>query len=531
MSSAVGFDPNVPSDWEYIPKEVRHGMRMRAMTETYYMATQVLGYDKMRPSTHGPLCVFLDTCKSRRRMEQMPRSHFKSTLVTVTSRIMDIVRNPGVRILIVGDTGTNAEKHLAKIKGHFEKNRLFRWLFPEVIWDDVRQAEAWSKNQIFVPNNAGHGEPTVDTVGATGAVVSRHYDIINADDLIGESEFYSEADMDRTIEWFTGLEALFVPPVEEGLMDIPSTFWRTNDVYAFAEQFYGKGQEQVPTGPYSYQVGDLAVFRRGALENGEPIFPEGFTKEYFARLQHENPERYAAQYANNPLASGIAYFRPEFLRYYDLVADDGDAWLGAIRDDKGNRLLVRPENLYITSFCDPAAGGAQKFRSSKAAVITTGVSMASGRIFVLDCWLKRAPTNQIIDELFRQNDKYRPQLFSIEANGLQKMLKYWIDERTERENLNPIPYFPFIPKGDKDGERRIKGLQPLFQAGHIYIRKDMLELIAEYNAYPRGTKDGLDCLSQGLEQWNVGFDAVEQEKVQSEYEWFMRQNRNVATGY
>lgn len=531
-SVLADFNPMNPRDLDYVPESVRKGMRLRALTETYYLCTQVLGYEQLRPNTHGPLCVFLDTCTARRRMEQMPRSHFKSTIVTIGHRIQSILKNPEVRILIVGDTGTNAEKHLAKIKGHFERNKLLRWLFPEIFWDDVSQAPAWSKSQIYVRSNAVHGEPTIDTVGATGAVVSRHFDIINADDLIGESEYYSETDMDRTIEWFTGLEALFAPPIEKSLMDIPSTFWRTNDVYAYAEKFYGRGQEKIITGPYSYQVGEIAVFRRGCRENGQPIFPEGFTNEYFERLQAENPERYAAQYANDPFSSDVAYFRSEYLQYYNVLCDnDDDGWIGYYQDDDGRRHLIKPENLYITSFCDPAAGGSQRFRSSRAAVITTGVSYQSDKIYLLDVWLRRAPTNQIIDEIFRQNDKWSPQLFSIEANGLQKMLKYWIDERTDRDGRTPIPYVPFIPRGEKDSDRRIKGLQPLFKAQHIWLRRDMLELIEEYNAYPRGTKDGLDCLSQGLQYWNVGFDAVEQERTQEAYERELRRLRNPITGY
>lgn len=532
MATAVRGDLIPKGDLFQIPESVRQSMRERAMVDTYYLATQVLGYDMLTPNTHGPLTTFLDTCKSTRRMEQMPRSHFKTTIVTIAHRIKNIITNPGVRILIVGDTGPNAQKHLAKIKRHFDSNALFRWLFPELIWEDPTQAQAWNKEQIFVKSTAMHGEPTIDTVGARGAVVSRHFDIINADDLIGENEYYSETDMDRTIDWFSGLEALFVPPHRNSLMDIPSTFWRTNDVYAFAEKLFGNGQPALKTGPYSYQRGEIAVFRRGAREGGQPIFPEAITNEYLDRLQRENPERYAAQYANNPRASGVAYFREEYLKYYDVLNDEPDEWIGAVIGPNGERALIKPDNLFIVSMCDPAAGGKSKFRASKAAIITTGVSYSTGRIFILDLWLKRVPTDKIIDELFRQNDRWKPQIFSIEANGLQKMLKYWIDERTEKENLNPIPYVPFIPRDEKDSDRRIKGLQPLFRAGHIWLQRGtMQDLKEEYDVYPRGTKDGLDCLSQGLGFWNVGWDSVESESNVEDYEREIRRLRNQLTGY
>jgi hypothetical protein len=86
-----------------------------------------------------------------------------------------------------------------------------------------------------------------------------------------------------------------------------------------------------------------------------------------------------------------------------------------------------------------------------------------------------------------------------------------------------------MPKGDKDGERRIKGLQPLFKAGQIFMQRGFFELIEEYSAWPRGLKDGLDALSQGLELWNVDLQSTEEEL--EAYERELESMRNVATGY
>lgn len=539
-----GFNAYDPNDLASVPQHVKEGMRFRALTDTYYLATVIMGYNKLVPNTHGPLCTFLDTCKVNRRLVQMPRSHFKTICVTVVHRTKEVLNDPSRRILIVGDTGPNAWKHLGKIKNQFESNRLLKWLFPDRVWEDTSQAPKWSQESLFLPQDASgtpalHGEPTFDAIGAGGAVVSRHYDTINADDLIGEDEFFSEAEMSKKIEWFSNLEALFVPPLDETLMDIPSTYWRTDDVYAYAEDFYGRGQSPVKTGPFSYQRGDIAVFRRGAVEDGQPIFPvqrdakgkiiNGYPLEFFERLREKNPERYAAQYANNPRSSENAYFQQGFLRYYEVRSDDGML----ITVDRGSGIVevIDCRTLVRISMCDPHAGGSNKFRGSRAAVITTAVDPRFPRIYILDCWIKRAPTDKIVDEIFRQQARWDPETFSIEANGLQKMLKYWLDERMERdpENCPQINYYPFIPTGDKDGERRIKGLQPLFKAGQIWMQRGFFELIEEYSAWPRGLKDGLDCLSQGLSLWNVDLQSTEEELAA--YEAEMERMRNVATGY
>jgi len=467
----------------------------------------------------------------------MPRSHFKTTIVTVAHKLKLIMENPELRVLIVGDTGPNAQKHLAKIKYQLESNQLLRWLFKDRIWEDTSKAPAWSKEQLFLPVDRDgtlptHGEPTFDAIGAGGAVVSRHYNVIDADDLIGEDEYYSETEMNKKIDWFTGIESLFVPPLTQTLMDIPSTYWRTDDIYAFVEEFYGRGKPIEKTGPFSYQIGELAVFRRGNIEDGQPIFPEekgGFSLEFYERLREKNPERYAAQYANNPKSAENAYFRPEFLRFYEIQDEEGFQLVA----NRGNGIIDRVDvrDLYIVSFCDPHAGGSNRFRGSRAAVITTAVDVRFPRIYILDAWIKRAPTNLIIDEIFRQNEKWKPEDFSIEANGLQKMLKYWIDERTEREPYKypEVPYKAYIPKGGKDEEGRIKGLQPLFRAGQIWLQHGFVELLEEYAAWPRGLKDGLDALSQGLHFWGLGLQSTDDEYRM--YEEDMKRDRNVLTGY
>ena len=534
MLSPDGFDLFAQNDLLYVPERVKEIMRYRALNETYYLAYNIMGFDKLRVETHGPLCKFLDTCTLKRRIVQHPRSTFKTTLVTVVGNTQTYLRDDTEQILIVGNSDTNARKHLSKIRIQFERNRLLRFLFPERFWEDVSQASEWSGKALFCPTKALHGEPTFDCAGAGSAIVSRHYTKITADDIIGDDEAYSDVEMDHITEWSTGLESFFIPPFEERQLDIPCTYWRTNDVYAFLEKFHGHGVEPVPTGPFSYMRGNLAVFRRGAIEDGKSIYPEGLPMEFLQRLQETNPERYAAQYANNPMSSDLTTFRPEYRRWYDQRSEDG--WVLSYKHleegGKGEVEIIRAENLYRIGLCDPHAGGSEgrRFKSSRASVMMVGVDTAKQRIFILDCWIKRAATNEIVDEILRQNEKWHPEIFSIEANGLQKMLKHWIDERVERDYRPSVPYDPYIPTGDKDGQYRIKGLQPLYRAGQIYHGRGMLELEEEYLSYPRGLKDGLDCLAQGLKHWNVGWDSVRQDEME-EWEQQLMGMRNVATGY
>lgn len=526
------YNPLRPGDLAQTPERVRLSMAQRGSVDTFYLATVVLGLTKLTVPTHKPLCTFLDTCELLRRIIQMPRSHFKTSIVTICHRIKNVINDPTLRILIVGNSQPNASKHLGKIKRQFESNALFRWLYPERVWEDPKgsQAQEWSNRSLYIPNPALHGEPTFDAIGALGAAVSRHYDVINPDDIIGDEEAYSEVEMERVIEWSTGLESLFVPPIEGGLLDIPCTFWKPNDVYTFLEEFYSHGADPVVTGPYSYQRGNLAVFRRGAREDGKIIFPEAVSEDFLQRLQERNPERYAAQYANDPYASGVSEFRTEWLRYYN-IADSEMEHITYKNPGSDANVIVKTSRLHIVSMCDPhAGGGVRKFRGTRAAVITTGVDVTNARVYILDCWIKKAQTDGIVDEILRQNERWMPQVFSIESNGFQKMLRFWVDERIRNDGLRDVPVFEYSPQGDKDSERRIKGLQPLFRAGQIWSQRGFVDLHEEYAAYPRGFKDGLDCLAQGLLHWNIGFDSISVSEY-DEYEQALSRMRNVVTGY
>jgi hypothetical protein len=265
------------------------------------------------------------------------------------------------------------------------------------------------------------------------------------------------------------------------------------------------------------------------MEDGKLIFPEGVDEKFILRLREVNPERYAAQYANDPYASGVAYFQKQYLRYYTWLIPD-HVIAKPLPDGTMERINVG--TLSIFSYCDPHAGGTavKRIGGTRAAVITVGVQPTTGRVFMLDCWVKKAPTNLIISEIIRQNEKWMPQFFSIEANGLQKMIKPWLEERIARENRIDVPYRPYIPVGPKDGERRIRGLQPLFRAAQIWIQEGFHEFIGEYLAWPRGSVDSLDCFAQGLLDWGMGFDTVTEGEME-EFEENLRSRCSVATGY
>lgn len=507
-------------------ERTREAIAERGKADLFYLASVILGYRDLTKHTHGPLCRFFDTCGLKRRMMFLPRTHYKSSTITIAGSIKDIINDPNVTILIVASTGDNAERFNVEIQRHFMNNQLFQWLYPEVIWDDFNKAPRWNKHETEVPRTTHVREPTVDTLGSRGEVVSRHYKIIRLDDIIGESEFQSETEMRRTCEWLSGVQYLLVPPWEDHLIDIVGTRWKLDDVYAFAEFIYGGRGPTAPLGPHAYKVGrNLAIFSRGARENGVPIFPEKFPSRVLDELQLSDPERYAAQMANDPLSKSATEFQTEWLKYYTF-------------DEKGRVLLEDdPAPLDIQKcptfiLCDPSLGEGKK--SDRTAIHVVCADLRTKfRLVMLEAFIKRIPPNEIIDKLFEFSGKYPwARTLSIESVAFQKALKYWVEERevTTRKTLPTI--YEYTAGGNKSKIQRVKGLIPLFRAKQVYIQSGFTEFIEEYTAWHPQARvdDGLDALAQILEFVDFGWSKETSSQI-DEFNKLMSECRSNLTGY
>lgn len=508
----------------------RKEFRQKGLDDLYFFVKGILGYDLLKPSVHMHLCKFVDTCDSKRRMILMPRSHFKTTIVTIGSAIRDIVRDANVRILVVASSSTNAERFLTEIKNHFIMNDMFKWIFPEFVPDRTSGPNSqWNASEMRIPRTAVFREPTVDTIGARGTVESRHYNKIYADDIIGEKELQSDVEMGRTIEWSMGLESLLIS-AEDGEIDFVGTHWRHGDVYGFLKDYFNANEaEPEPMGPFATRLDEIAVFNRGCRdENGEAIFPEIISTAKLDRLQKKNPLRYAAQYANDPLRSGESVFSPDDLMHYTVGGPNNELIL--FDDDNGDTVKIRWKDLDIVTLTDPSV--AESRGASDTAIITVGRHEIRNLIFVLSTNIGQYPIDEMADFLFEHDANWHPRLQSIEAVAYQKSIKHYMRLKASAEHL-PLPTIrEFTPGARKTKDDRIRGLQPLISAHQIYILPGMRKLIDEVTYYTKDGKskrDGLDALSQLTEYYNVGWDADYEREVRDS--WDERLSKLNATGY
>lgn len=153
-------------------------------------------------------------------------------------------------------------------------------------------------------------------------------------------------------------------------------------------------------------------------------------------------------------------------------------------------------------FLDPAAGkqGRDQLRKElarSAIVVVTQDSMQ--RVFVLEAWAKRCPTQELVREMMRVNKEWGLKSFGVEANAMQSLFVDTV-EMILREKGEKIPLRAIYQNTRVDKMFRIRtALQPLLGQGRLILGEEQMELRNELKAFPRGqTVDLVDALASAV---------------------------------
>jgi predicted phage terminase large subunit-like protein len=126
-----------------------------------------------------------------------------------------------------------------------------------------------------------------------------------------------------------------------------------------------------------------------------------------------------------------------------------------------------------------------------------GKDVDEGHLYVLEYDRFRGTPGQLLNSIFRQQDKWKSITVGIEGVQYQKSLEYFAQEQMRRRNQF---FHVEMLKSIKAKEIRIRALQPLFSSGTILLRPHHAELMAELEVFPLGAHDDVaDALSMVLQ--------------------------------
>ena len=503
-----------------------HALRKRALTDLFWFADVVLGYgDKvpMTPHTHYAMCRFAERRTgipqlddAHYRMVSVPRGVGKTTLITRARSIQLALAHENCAILIANERQDNANAFLAEIKSHFESNDFLRALFPERMPTDFLRN--WSAENAFLPRSQSRVEPTFMTIGVGGTITGMHPDVIICDDVISREAMENARAgswqiMERTNRWINQLIPLLNlnSPIYE--IFVVGTRWWQGDSYEHVERSFGYGEAEqkfllkTKLTDGSTQVlpatrrGDLAIFRRAIIEDGACIFPEKYSLDDLAKIKVRDPELYSANYENNPTSQLIAVFKIGWLRYYDFDTPRQVHFT----DRDGKERFVLTDDLDCVLSVDPAfAEGGEGH--SRAALVLTG-STEDGHRLLLVADAKKGGAEVLTQDIVALCRSWKPRKLLIERAGQQAAFILYVRQALEKAGLY-TPIEEVTPGGRKKAVR-IATLGPYFQRGTVYVKRDQLDFLHEYETFDRGEfADILDALAYQPVHWRAAHGAA-----------------------
>lgn len=453
-------------------------LREKAKEDLFFFARAILGFADLDPKIHKEVCDNLQNFNKNTRITiELPRTWFKSSIVSIAYPIWRAINNPNVRGLIAQNTYGNACRKLKAISSIFDKNALFRALFYYVLPDKTCR---WSSECLEVKRTQAHPEGTFEAAGIGTATTSRHYDFIiqddtiapRKDDMTGIVQQPTTLDIEKAIGWHSLCHPMLLHPSKSQVV-VVGTRWAERDLLGYVYEHFPEYKN----------------IRKTACEkNGEPCSLEEGGKPTWSRFdedvlraieRQEGPYMFACLYLGKPTAAINQVFRREWIRYYDKHARES----------------------YACTSVDLAS--AEKEESSEPdynVIMTTCIEPKSGRIYVLEYTRERMNPSKVIDCIFQHHLRHRPVKIRVEAIGYQRTLVHFLKRRQKKQNiLFDVDEIKSYKQSKVD---RIRGLQPYFAAGLISIREGMIELEQELLAFPKGMHDDvIDALSAQTGFW------------------------------
>ena len=453
----------------------------------YFFARGIMSFDFLEPHIHGPACKQLEDFEHNTMLGVCwPRGWLKTTVYSQAYPLWRGIKDPKVRCLLTQNTHTNAVSKNRVIKETVIGNALFRALWPEIL---PTSSSTWKEESLCLnrPETA-QPESTWEAAGAGTQVTSRHYDVIIEDDTVApdlsdlkiEIAYPTREAINKAIGWHRLVPPLLIDPIRSQNL-VVGTRWAEEDLIAWV-------QDNEPGFDWSVRAcaedpqGDPLDYKNG----GQITYPERFNEEVLERLRVTmGPYLFACLYLNTPTRSEDMVFKLDWFKYYETFPSDC---------------------LFYTTVDPSGDPKDNKGETDPNAIITCGKSISSGQIYVVECVAEKMNPSECIDEIFRQQGKWKSVCVGIEDVSYQKTLKFWVEERMRSTDT----YFPIklIGTGNRKKTARQMGLQPPVKSGQLMFRRHHQELITQLlNITPErslGKHDDLaDALSMQLELWNA----------------------------
>lgn len=414
-------------------------------------------------------------------LDLAPRGFGKSTVGDVDYCITRILRNPDVRIMIGSKTQMQAEAFLKEIRTHFEQNRVLLRIFGD--WKKSRD-NVWNDREFTVNRRTEiKKEATVTALGASGAVISKHFDVIVGDDLVGLENARTEKQRANLREWFY---SSLLPTLEpDGDIHILGTRYNPLDLY----------EDLLKSGNYRVNI-QKAIQTVDGKEVS--LWADKFSIEKLKQLRAESGKIiFNMQYQNDTELAKGRIFKAQYFKYCEEYRIDKDFQTAKIKikDPEGMDVWIK---VRVYMGADLAISETENSKNDFFVLMVIGVD-DDRNIYVLDYLKDRLTFNaQLTSTISYGRDKFpMVERVGIETNQYQKALA---------QELRRLSLLPVINiNTTKDKVTRAMRRSANFENHKVYFREGMDDLEECLLLFPEVEHDDLfDALDHAMTVADTG---------------------------
>jgi hypothetical protein len=357
--------------------------------------------------------------------------------------------------VILGESQPKANERLAAIKYEFEENEVLNEIFGDLV------GTTWNEDKIILTNGVciqskGAGQ----SFRGTKHLIWRP-DLLFVDDLENDENSGTPDARAKLLKYFMANVRGALAKNHRMMMTATPL-----GPEALAVKFYANPDWHRRRYPVKYRDVETGEWRS--------TWPDQRSIEEIDALEQE--------FRN--AGSGT-----EFMQEYMVEAQD-PASKAFTPDMFRTEATVRAYQPVVSVY-DPA-------RTAKEKSAHTGVvhgSWSGNRLLVWEAYGRTWMPDQIIDDMFRQQERFNSATVGVEDHGLHEFLMQPLRaEQVRRQQLLPLK----IVKPPKGKDDFIRSLQPFFKAGEVIFAGECADLRQQLEDFPTGRKDVPNALAYFL---------------------------------
>ncbi len=443
----------------------------------------------------------LDRMKTERGLKinvLAPRGAAKSTVATLAFPLRELLEKREPYVWIVSDTMSQARSHLENIKSELLENERLAQRYP----DSCGKGPVWRSGAVVLRNGTA-----IEAYGTGQRLRGRRRKehrptLIVCDDLQNDNHILSLSARDKSRDWFHGT--------------LLKAGTRTTNVMNLATALHREAiaMELLDKPGWTSRV-FKAIERwprnRSLWERWEAIYVD---KERLESL-HDASAFYEEHRAE--MDEGAALLWPEHESLYDLMKMRAESGRTAFEREKQNSPVDPAHCEYPESYFDETIW----FEKYPASIVLKAMALdpSKGRgagigdysafalvaldqsgVFYVDADLDRRPVPEIVDRGVELYEMFRPDIFGIEVNQFQELLKDDFETAFASAGMPQVALWPLQNNTSKNV--RIRRLGPLLSSKRLKFKvgsTSVKTLLDQLRSFPVGDHDdGPDALEMAV---------------------------------